>query len=192
MKVLLHICCAVCATYCLQRLRQEGYEVSGYFYNPNIQPEEEYLRRLRETRKLARAENFPLIVGDYNLDDWFAQIKGWEKEPEGGRRCLRCFSLRLKKAAEVAKKKSFSAFTTTLTISPHKNAQAINETGGNIGKGLFLPRDFKKQDGFKRTQELSKQYNFYHQDYCGCIYSLNENKKGPTKRGLTPFWGKRG
>jgi predicted adenine nucleotide alpha hydrolase (AANH) superfamily ATPase len=176
MKVLLHICCAVCATCCVERLRQEGHEVSGYFYNPNIQPQEEYLRRLKETKKLASRESFPLIVGDYDLDDWFAKIKGLEIEPEGGKRCLRCFSLRLKRAREVAKKKSFSAFTTTLTVSPHKDAQAINEIGRNIDNGLFLPRDFKKQNGFKRAQELSRQYNFYHQNYCGCIYSLEARR----------------
>ncbi len=176
MKVLLHICCAVCATCCVERLRQEGHEVGGYFYNPNIFPPEEYLKRLHQVEKLASRESFPLIVGDYDLDDWFAKIKGLEIEPEGGKRCLRCFSLRLKRAREVAKKKSFSAFTTTLTVSPHKDAQAINEIGRNIDNGLFLSHDFKKQNGFKRASELSRQYNFYHQNYCGCIYSLKERK----------------
>ena len=176
MKVLLHICCAVCTSSCVERLRQEGHEVGGYFYNPNIFPPEEYLKRLHQVEKLASRESFPLIVGDYDLDDWFAKIKGLEIEPEGGKRCLRCFSLRLKRAREVAKKKSFSAFTTTLTVSPHKDAQAINEIGRNIDNGLFLPRDFKKQNGFKRASELSRQYNFHHQNYCGCIYSLKERK----------------
>ena len=172
MKILLHICCAVCATSCLQRLRQEGHEVGGYFYNPNIQPQEEYLKRLRETEKLARRENFPLTVGEYDQDEWFSQVKGLEAEPEGGRRCVRCFSVRLKATARVAQEKGFAAFTTTLTVSPHKNARVINKTGRNIGNSLFLARDFKKKDGFKRAQQLARRYNLYHQDYCGCIYSI--------------------
>ena len=177
MKILLHICCAVCACSVVERLKNEGYEVTGYFYNPNIHPEQEYLKRLKETERLAREENFPLITGDYNVEKWFARIKGLEKGPEGGRRCARCFSLRLEKAAEIAKDKGLGLFTTTLTVSPHKNAQVLNEVGSSIAGGLFLARDFKKRDGFKRAQELSKQYNFYHQDYCGCVYSLNERRR---------------
>lgn len=174
MKVLLHICCAVCASACLERLRQEGHEVSGYFYNPNIQPKEEYEKRLQETKRLAQRENLALIVGDYDADAWFKRIKGREEEPEGGTRCAECFTLRLSKTLEVARERGFNGFTTTLTVSPHKNAQTINTIGEDIGPGLFLARDFKKQDGFKRAQELAKQYNLYHQDYCGCIYSLNQ------------------
>ena len=102
---------------------------------------------------------------------------GLEKEPEGGRRCAKCFAMRLEKTKELAKEKHFSAFTTTLSVSPHKNAQLINEIGQNIDEGLFLVRDFKKKDGFKRAQELAQKYNFYHQDYCGCIYSLNERRQ---------------
>lgn len=171
MKVLLHICCAVCATLCVERLRQEGYQVCGYFYNPNIHPEEEYLRRLEETKKLSGTMGFPLIVGDYDTDEWSGQVKGWEKEPEGGRRCSECFRLRLERTEKIADDQGMPSFTTTLTVSPHKNAQMINEIGQSIGNNLFLVRDFKKQDGFKRAQQLSKQHNLYHQDYCGCIYS---------------------
>ena len=178
MKVLLHICCAVCASSCVERLRQEDHEVSGYFYNPNIQPPGEYLKRLQGVEELARQEKFPLRTDDYDTEEWFNRIKGLEKEPEGGKRCMKCFSLRLEKAAKEAKDKGFDAFSTTLTVSPHKNTKDINEIGSKIDSGLFLERDFKKQDGFKRTQELAKQHNLYRQDYCGCIYSLNENKKG--------------
>lgn len=174
MKVLLHICCAVCASLCVQRLRQEGHKVSGYFYNPNIQPLAEYLKRLEETKRLAQQESFPLIIGDYDVDEWFLKIKGLEVEPEGGRRCTRCFSLRLKETAKVAKEKGYTCFTTTLTVSPHKNVEVLNEIGRNIGNGLFLGRNFKKQDGFKKAQEFAKQYNLYRQHYCGCIFSLNE------------------
>ncbi|MBU3934279.1 MAG: epoxyqueuosine reductase QueH [Candidatus Omnitrophica bacterium] len=171
MRVLLHICCAVCAGSCLETLRREGHEVGGYFYNPNIQPQEEYLKRLQEAEKLARQENFSLIIGEDEPDKWFSRIKGLEEEPEGGRRCARCFSLRLEKTAKVAQEKGFAAFTTTLTVSPHKNARVINEIGRDVGGGLFLGRDFKKKDGFKRAQQLARRYNLYHQDYCGCIYS---------------------
>lgn len=177
MRVLLHICCAVCATSCVERLRQEGNQVYGYFYNPNIQPPGEYLKRLQESEELARRENFPLIVGNYDVNSWSDRVKGLEEEPEGGRRCAECFAFRLEATAELRKEKGFDVFTTTLTLSPHKNAQLINEIGSRIGESLFLVRDFKKQDGFKRAQELAKQYSLYHQDYCGCIYSLNERRK---------------
>lgn len=177
MQVLLHICCAVCATLCVERLRQEGHQFSGYFYNPNIQPPAEYLKRLGQAEQLAREQNFSLILGDYDVDSWFTRMRGLEDEPEGGRRCAGCFRLRLKETAKTAKEKGFNAFTTTLTLSPHKNTQVINEIGQDIDKALFLARDFKKQDGFKRAQELSKKYNLYHQNYCGCLYSLNQRQK---------------
>ena len=177
MRVLLHICCGVCASPCVERLKEEGYEVSGYFYNPNIQPLEEYLKRLEEVKRLSEEQNFPLLIGKYDLEGWSAQIAGLEGEPEGGKRCARCFRFRLEATAELAQNAKFSAITTTLTVGPHKNVQLINEIGESIGNGLFLPRDFKKQDGFKRAQELARQYNLYRQNYCGCIYSLKERQK---------------
>lgn len=177
MKILLHICCAVCATTCVERLREEGYEVSGFFYNPNIHPEEEYSRRLEETNRLSRTMGFSLIVGDYDTDNWSRQIRGWEKEPEGGRRCSECFRLRLERTKKMTDEKGISAFITTLTLSPHKSAQLINEIGRDIGNNKFLVRDLKKQDGFKRAQQLSKQYNLYHQNYCGCLYSLRKRQE---------------
>lgn len=183
MKVLLHICCAVCASSALQRLQEEGYEVQGYFYNPNIQPRQEYLQRLKETERLFRRIETPLIIGDYIVEHWFSQIKGWEDEPEGGRRCSICFRLRLQATAKIAQDAGFSAFTTTLTVSPHKNAQAINKIGQNIDQRRFLVRDFKKRDGFKKAQELAQKYRLYHQDYCGCVYSVNATKTDGAKQG---------
>jgi predicted adenine nucleotide alpha hydrolase (AANH) superfamily ATPase len=177
MKVLLHICCAVCAASCVERLRKEGHEVSGFFYNPNIQPPGEYLKRLQEIEELARKENFPLIVGDYDIHNWSVRIEGLEDESEGGRRCTECFTLRLENAAHMAQEKGFQAFTTTLTVSPHKDSQRINKIGKDISNGLFLLQDFKKKDGFKRTQELAKKYSLYRQNYCGCIYSLNKRQE---------------
>ena len=129
MKILLHICCAVCATAALEKLRQEGHEVSGFFYNPNIHPPAEYLKRLEQAEELARCEKFPLIFGDYDVNSWYTQIKGKEKEPEGGSRCSECFNLRLEQTKRMAEEKGFSVFTTTLTISPHKNSKIINEIG---------------------------------------------------------------
>ena len=171
MKLLLHICCAVCASSCIERLRQEGHQVSGYFYNPNIQPLSEYMKRLEHTRRLASMMNFPLIVGEYDMHSWFVQVKGLEDEPEGGKRCAECFAMRLKATAKIVKINVFDAFTTTLTVSPHKNTKVVNEIGQHIGDNLFLRRDFKKQDGFKRAQEVAKQKRIYRQDYCGCIFS---------------------
>ena len=132
MKLLLHICCAVCASSCIEKLRKDNYEVSGYFYNPNIQPREEYLKRLQETKRLAQRQKFSLIVGDYEAQQWSLKIKGLEAEPEGGKRCTRCFTLRLEKTARLAEEKGFANFSTTLTISPHKNTQVLNEIGRNI------------------------------------------------------------
>lgn len=120
---------------------------------------------------LARGQNLPLLAGDYDPDTWFTATKGLENEPEAGKRCAQCFKMRLEKTVRQAKAKGFTAFTTTLTISPHKNVQLINEIGRDVGQGLFLAHDFKKQDGFKRAQELSREYGLYHQDYCGCLYS---------------------
>ncbi|MBN3039385.1 MAG: epoxyqueuosine reductase QueH [Candidatus Omnitrophica bacterium] len=177
MNVLLHICCAVCASACVEKLRQEGHRVCGFFYNPNIHPPGEYLKRLHETEEVARKEGFSLIIGDYNVHNWSVRTTGLEDEAEGGKRCLECFGLRLENTARLAREKGFDAFTTTLTISPHKNSQAINEIGRNISDELFLVRDFKKKDGFKRAQELARKYSLYHQNYCGCIYSLNERQK---------------
>ena len=171
MKVLLHICCAVCAGSCVERLRESGHAVSGYFYNPNVYPRKEYVKRLQAVKKMSVYQDLPLLVGEYNPQIWQERVKGWENEPEGGRRCSQCFSLRLEQTKNKAQENNFDAFTTTLTVSPHKDSKMINGIGGSISSDLFLASDFKKQDGAKRAQEIAKENNLYRQHYCGCIYS---------------------
>lgn len=175
MKVLLHICCGVCASSCVETLRKSGHAVSGYFYNPNIYPRNEYVKRLQAAKEISHQQGFALLTGDYSPQIWHERIKGLENEPEGGKRCSQCFSLRLEQTKTKAQENNFGAFTTTLTVSPHKNSKRINDIGSGIGSDLFLVTDFKKQDGAKRAQELAKKNNLYRQHYCGCSYSM---KKG--------------
>ena len=175
MKIVLHICCGVCAAGVAERLISEGHQVLGLFYNQNIHPLEEYNRRLEVTYKVAQELNFPLEVVTYAPEKWFAETGSLENEPEGGRRCEVCFRLRLKRAYLHMKEYGWDAFTTTLTISPHKSADVINRIGQEIGGEQFLARDFKKQEGFKRTVELAKKWTLYRQDYCGCVYSMRKS-----------------
>ncbi|MBC8180796.1 epoxyqueuosine reductase QueH [candidate division KSB1 bacterium] len=172
-KLLLHTCCAPCITVPLERLQSE-FEITGFFYNPNIHPEQEYKKRLHEIKRWTQQTGIPLIVQNYETSRWFELVKGLEDEPEGGKRCDVCFRMRLEQTAALAKQKGFDCFTTTLSISPHKNATAINLVGNEVGKKFgvqFFEANFKKKDGFKQSVELSKNYGFYRQDYCGCIYS---------------------
>jgi len=170
-KALLHICCGVCASWPVEKLRSEGYEVSGFFYNPNIQPEEEYLKRLSVAQKLSKLLNFDLLEGKYDPDIWLEKVKGLEDEPEGGKRCTVCFKMRLEETAGKAKELDIPFFASTLTVSPHKNARVIGDQGNRISGGSFLNYDFKKQDGFKKTHDFAKQNGLYCQNYCGCKYS---------------------
>ena len=179
-KLLLHSCCGPCSAPVLEYLTQY-YEVTLFWYNPNIWPEKEYDRRLAAQQKLIRAmgleEQVRIAVIPGGSDAWHQAIEGLENEPEGGERCARCFRLRLSEAAEEAAKRGCDWFTTTLTISPLKNAELLNEIGEQEGKARgvrFLPCDFKKKDGFKRSTELSAVYGLYRQSYCGCIYSKRE------------------
>jgi predicted adenine nucleotide alpha hydrolase (AANH) superfamily ATPase len=172
MKILLHICCGVCAAGVVERLILEGHQVHGLFYNPNIHPRQEYDRRLEVARKVAKELDFPLEVPLYITKEWFNETVSLENEPEGGRRCEVCFRLRLKKAYLYMKDCGADAFTTTLTVSPHKSADVINRVGHEIGGERFLARDFKKKAGFQRATELAKKWALYRQDYCGCIYSM--------------------
>jgi len=172
MKVVLHICCGVCAAGVVERLNTEGHEVYGFFYNPNIHPQEEYERRLEAVRKVAKEMNFPLEVGSYTPEEWFAETRALENEPEGGKRCEVCFRYRLEKAYLYLLDSGLDAFTTTLTISPQKSAEVVNRVGQEIGGDRFLVRDFKKKAGFQRTTELARKWGLYHQNYCGCIYSI--------------------
>jgi predicted adenine nucleotide alpha hydrolase (AANH) superfamily ATPase len=166
-KIVLHICCGVCA---------EGHLVLGLFYNPNIQPLEEYQRRLEVARTVARKMGFPLEVAPYVPEEWLKETSGLEDEPEGGRRCELCFRLRLEKTYLLMKDRGAQAFTTTLTVSPHKSAAVVNRVGVEIGGERFLVRDFKKQDGFKRAMALANEWALYRQDYCGCVYSMRQGQ----------------
>ena len=172
MKVLLHVCCGVCAAGAVERLTSEGHEVIGLFYNPNIHPAEEYDRRLEVANKVAAELSFPLIVPPYEPDDWFRVAEPLAAEPEGGRRCEVCFRLRLQRAYDYMIEQQADTFTTTLTIGPMKSADTINRIGREIGGDRFLSRDFKKKAGFQRAIELAKQWQLYRQDYCGCVYSI--------------------
>lgn len=172
-KLLLHICCAPDATYAIEYFGI-NYDLTGYFYDPNIHPEEEYRLRLTEMEKLSNILSFTLYEGEYDAKRWFAITKGMEKEPEGGKRCEFCFRMRLEKSASFAKTMGIDLFSTILTISPHKDAKLINIVGQEIANrfGLrFLEADLKKKDGFKKSVILSKKYSLYRQNYCGCIYS---------------------
>lgn len=173
-KLLLHVCCAPCSTHAINELKKD-YDLTLYFYNPNIHKEDEYKKRLNEVKKIALKLDLPLIVGKYNIDKWFRATKGQEKEKEGGKRCSTCFFLRLEDVAKYAKKHKFHAFTTTLSVSPHKNVTIINMIGKRLNTKHcvdFLAADFKKNDGYKKSLELSKKHGLYRQKYCGCIYSL--------------------
>jgi predicted adenine nucleotide alpha hydrolase (AANH) superfamily ATPase len=172
MKIVVHICCGVCAAGVVKTLAEEGFEVTGFFYNPNIHPEKEYLKRLETTRRVARELNFPLISAPYTPDEWFSQAEVFKHEPEGGKRCEVCYRIRLEKTYQYLLSYGVDLFTTTLTISPHKRAEIVNRIGREIGGDSFLARDFKKKDGFKKANELARQWGLYHQNYCGCIYSM--------------------
>ena len=172
-KLLLHTCCAPCVTVPIERL-ESGWEITSFFYNPNIHPEQEYQQRRDELKGYARQSGVEVVESQYDVDRWFELVKGLENEPERGKRCEVCFRMRLEQTARFAQENGFDCFTTTLTISPHKNAKQINKIGAELADlyGVkFLAADFKKKDGYKRSVELSKQYNFYRQNYCGCVFS---------------------
>ena len=180
--LLLHSCCAPCSSYVLEYLSQY-FEITVLYYNPNITYEEEYAYRKSEQKRLigAMQPKYPIKFMDCDYDpmNFFTAVKGHEKEPEGGARCKICFEMRLRKTAELAEKNGFDYFTTTLTISPLKNAELINEIGNKLSAEYgvkYLNSDFKKRNGYKRSIELSKEYDLYRQDYCGCIYSKMERE----------------
>lgn len=172
-KILLHVCCAGCSAYVPQLLRDQ-YEITLFFYNPNIHPYSEYKKRRKEVKKIASLYDLDLIIGKYDHTDWLKKITGHQNDPEGGERCMICYEERLEATARTARKKRFDVFTTTLTISPHKKANKINEIGRNIAREYgveFLEQDFKKHDGFKKSSQLSQQLGLYRQNYCGCEFS---------------------
>ena len=170
-KVLVHICCGICAGYSLARLKADGFKVMGFFYNPNIQPEEEYFKRLDVAARSSNISHYELIVGSYDLESWSAAVEGLEHEPEGGRRCSICYKVRLQRTFLKAQELGISHIASTLSISPHKNTQEINRIGKEIAGDSFLEYDFKKDDGFKTTMAFSKFHALERQNYCGCIFS---------------------
>lgn len=170
----MHTCCATCAGYPYYLLSQE-YKVTLFYYNPNIYPEREYNKRLADLKKFSESSGAVLITDDYNYQCWDNYIFGLENEIEGGKRCEKCFMFRLQKTAYAAKLKNFDYFASTMSISPHKNYKLINNIGKNLEKsyGIFyLESNFKTKDGFKKTNEISKKFGFYRQNYCGCRYSM--------------------
>jgi len=176
-KLLLHACCAPCAIYPIQELSQE-YEVTIYFYDPNIHPKEEYISRRDELKEYARKNNINFEEGEYNDKEWFKKTKGLENEPEKGKRCEVCFDIRLKETALKAKKENYNIWASVLSISPHKDFKQISIVGNRLADNVgieFLDKDWKKKDGFKKSVDLSKQEDFYRQDYCGCVYSKRDN-----------------
>ncbi|MTK09076.1 MAG: epoxyqueuosine reductase QueH [Hungatella sp.] len=181
-RLLIHSCCAPCSSYVLEYLSQY-FEITVYFYNPNIYPPLEYIRRVEEQDRLIQEMNFvhpvTLQTGAYEPQEFYRIVEGLEKEPEGGLRCFRCYELRLQEAAKIAQAGRFDYFTTTLSISPLKNADKLNEIGEKLGKEYrvaYLPSDFKKKNGYKRSVELSKEHDLYRQDYCGCVFSQRERQ----------------
>lgn len=176
-KLLLHSCCAPCSSYVITYL-YDYFDITILYYNPNIHPYEEYKKRKDEQiRLISNFKGVKIIDCDYDNDIYNEVIKGLENEPERGSRCTKCFYLRLNKTGEIAKKNNFEYFGTTLTVSPYKNAKLLNEIGEDISKKYdikWLYSDFKKNDGYKKSIELSKKYDLYRQDYCGCIYSKRD------------------
>ncbi len=178
-KLLLHSCCGPCSSYVISYLR-DYFDITVLYYNPNIFPYEEYVKRKEEQKRLLREmtnDTVKLLDCDYDNDKYEEVIQGLEKEPERGKRCTKCFLLRLEKTAIVGKDEGFDFFGTTLTVSPYKNAQLINRIGEKLANDYdikWLYGDFKKNDGYKKSIELSKKYDLYRQNYCGCIYAKNK------------------
>ena len=173
MRLLLHICCAPDATHPIQILNDD-YELGAFFYNPNIHPGDEYVKRLEDMRVLGKKWGILLHEGKYDKDRWLLLTEEYKEEPEGGKRCEICYAMRLEETAKKASEEGYDLFGAVLTISPHKDARKINEIGREIGKKYGVPffeSDFKKKDGFKKSVELSRDLGLYRQNYCGCIYS---------------------
>ena len=182
-RLLLHACCAPCSSYCLEYLR-EAFALTVFFYNPNLTEQEEYRRRVEEEKRLIDLMNgqggssqIEILEGRYEPERFLEAAKGLETCKEGGERCVRCFALRLGETARVAAEGGFDFFTTSLTISPLKNSALLNQIGAQEGERYgvrFLPSDFKKNNGYLRSTQLSRLYGLYRQNYCGCIYSKVE------------------
>ena len=186
-RLLLHACCAPCSSYVLEYLSQY-FDITLLYYNPNISPEEEHTARAEELVRLSKEmeglKNVSVVVTDYTPQDFDAISKGLENEREGGPRCFKCYRLRLEYSAAYAKAHGFDYFTTTLSISPHKNAEVLNLIGGELSEKYGVPylfSDFKKKNGYRRSCELSDQYGLYRQDFCGCEFSRRESESKKQK-----------
>lgn len=182
-RLLLHSCCGPCSSYCIACLA-EYFEVTVYYYNPNIYPPEEYRMRAAEQERFVK--EFPtkhavhFAEGDYDTERFYQMASGMEHLPEGGERCFACYELRLRQAAAYASAHGFDFFTTTLSVSPLKNARKLNEIGAMLEQEYgvaYLFSDFKKKDGYKKSTEISKEYHMYRQYYCGCVYSKQERDR---------------
>lgn len=182
-KLLLHSCCAPCSSYVLEYL-SDYFEITVFYYNPNIFPESEYTKRILEQQTLINdmkaTHPVSFIAGSYDRERFFQMARGMEHLQEGGERCFRCYELRLEEAAMIAKEGEFDFFATTLSISPLKNAEKLNEIGNKVGEAYgvaYLQSDFKKKNGYKRSIELSKEFGLYRQDYCGCEFSYRDRQR---------------
>jgi len=182
-SLLLHSCCAPCSSYVLEYLAPY-FNICDFYYNPNISPKQEYEDRKEELVRLIKemglSTEVSFLEGTYQPEDFFAMAKGMEDLPEGGERCFRCYEMRLRESAKMAKEQGAEYFATTLTISPLKNAQKLNEIGERLAEEYgvkYLPSDFKKKNGYKRSVELSAQYELYRQNYCGCVFSKMQAEK---------------
>ena len=180
-KLLLHACCAPCSSAVLERIAKY-FDITILYYNPNITEKEEYEKRLHEIEKFIKElnlDNVKVLPGRYNPEEFFSIANGLEQEKERGKRCYKCYELRLEETAKIAEKEKFDYFTTTLSISPYKNSNWLNKIGQELDKEYiptYLYADFKKKNAYKRSIELSKEYHLYRQDYCGCIYSKKERE----------------
>lgn len=178
-RMLLHVCCGPCAPYVVEQLKKE-YELTLYFYNPNIHPQEEYDRRLAEAHRLAEDSGLEMIVEKYDPENWHTATKGLENAKEKGARCEVCFDIRLSEAAKVASNMKFDFFAAVLSISPHKDSVMINRVGVSAGSDhdvTFLEANWKKKEGYKITTKMSDDMGFYRQNYCGCVFSLRDKNR---------------
>lgn len=175
-KLLLHCCCGPCSSGVIEGLLQ-NYDITLYFYNPNIYPNDEYIKRYQEQLRYAGIVGLPVVEGEYDTSIYYQAVKGYEDEPEGGARCYECFKLRMLQTAKYAKDKGFDIFTTTMSVSPYKNYEVLNEIGKDVSDQVgidYLWANFKKNNGYLKSIQNSKKYNLYRQHYCGCVYSLNK------------------
>jgi len=195
-EILLHMCCAPCATHAVEMLKGD-FRVTGLFYGPNIHPEIEYIMRLEEAERFAETAGIEMIRAEYDMTRWFESVEGLESEEEGGERCSNCCRMRLEKTAEYAVEKGIEYFTTTLSVSPHKDSGDINDSGAEIAERLGLTyyhADFKKKDGFKKSVDISRKLGLYRQDYCGCVFSRRDrdSRNRSIKKKLDQFEQEKG